>query len=1425
MCISFANEDAHTKASAELYEEIAKNLATVFDFTHVVAFPDQIVLFLTDITAMGTRVRLKRLFDPGHRALVWEGLDEMWTPLGGFAYGAPKNSGELEDMYDTALAELSTTNAEAEDCVHGKTLSLSSDAEPEEREPETGDRDQMTSLLNMDAFRQRAPKFTADPATLEKGIACVYFGFDNFSAYNERYGFNAGDKLLKETAEAIEDSFFGSLISRVSIAHFCVLCYERDAAEFASMTCNVVNRRTTSAGTKITLKTGTYYITSTTEDVGTAADKARLAYTTIERRFDEIHTLYDADLQEFETLKQYIIDNLERAIASQDIRPAYQPIVRSLTRKMTNLEILARWTDSKYGVIRPDQFIPVCEEAHLIHLLDAHVIRMACRAWRTMVDAGYPQTCLSFNVSRLDALLCDIVDVVDRAVIENQIPRSLIDIEITESAFEDVPEALARAMHEFKRRGYKLWMDDYGSGYSSLEMLSEYYFDAIKIDKKLSLGNPSDSRYDIAIACTIDMAKQIGIPVVCEGVETNERAEYLRDIGADFQQGFLYSEPVYIDELKEKVDAGELVIERPSWLGYRDAASRVNLLSPDPFVYSDAPLAVSRNQQLPLAIIERDADGDFHFMVNNEPFIKLINHMGFENTDEIVVALGCEDSPLARSIEIVFDPEGQLETDETIDFVYGGNNYSCRIRRLAVHKGNIEVLVAIRSIELSFYYTKTEIGAVSEQLSLPLQTIYSQIFIIDNAQQTITRVFRNQIDLYETFTGTVPLEQAMELFLERIFPASRDEFEKFMDQSTVAERVQKSDRTYLITPFRVLTADGTYAWETMLLIPAIIQQRESTVLAIRKTNIALFEEINTGSKSISKDQLWDTLMASTNFGIFWKDKERRFLGMNRTMMGYYGIKNLNEAIGKTDEEMDWHPNPIPFKEKEEEVLAGATVRNLEGSCITDGTVRKIRASKTPILRGDEIVGLLGYFSDASAGDGVKNAALSEPIKDELTGCLNERGFNLEAPVFCREAKQAGKVAAFIEVEIANVGYLDDVFGRRFALIVIKHIADVLVSAFGLNRIIARVGKARFFICCRVDSKDRAADAAQEVKETVDSIKSAQGIAVIVKSQVAYATSDEASTLEELHALVEERLEHEPAASFDPKSDEIEPVSLDTLQRAIRLLRKSFDIVRLVNPSLTEARDLKADGSLDETPYCCFSSWHKTERCVNCISSKAISRRTAQSKLEVAESRTFYVTSQPVLVDGQLLALEIGVAFDTEFDNPSSQVPLLVHDELGEENSYRDETTGTFNRLFYEEEASSLVASKVVLVSIDGFDELVSKHGYNFGDSVLANAAGTLLCNTRARDLVIHYDTDSFVIIFNSSMPTDAFVDRLQQIQDSIGKLEFEDAPGLKLTVSIGAVDSAGFAADLVAEATRQLVKAHDNSNGVSLFNGSLVRAR
>ena len=239
----------------------------------------------------------------------------------------------------------------------------------------------------------------------------------------------------------------------------------------------------------------------------------------------------------------YLCEHLAEAIRDERIKVYYQPIIRAKTERVCCEEALSRWDDERYGFMSPGVFVPVLERARLIYRLDLYVVERVLKDFAVCRAAGTSLIPVSINLSRYDFEECDMVEAVSELCDRYGIDRRLLVIEVTESALAADEEAMGEAIKRFHDAGFSVWMDDFGSGFSSLEILRKFDFDLIKLDMSFVLEDFSSEKNLAILQNSINMAHDLGIEALSEGVEQREQADRLRAMGIDRMQGYLYDSP------------------------------------------------------------------------------------------------------------------------------------------------------------------------------------------------------------------------------------------------------------------------------------------------------------------------------------------------------------------------------------------------------------------------------------------------------------------------------------------------------------------------------------------------------------------------------------------------------------------------------------------------------------------------------------------------------------------------------------------------------------------------------------------------------------------------------------------------------------------------------------------------------------------
>ncbi len=484
--------------------------------------------------------------------------------------------------------------------------------------------DQLTGLANMSFFFVRASKNYEKLVSKGERPVMLYIDLIGLKYFNQKRGFAEGDNLLKAFADLLSKYFGHECCGRMGQDHFAVSTSEDELDKRLDAfieECARIN-----GGKSLPVRIG-IHPDSLDKGVGaaTACDRAKIACELNKAVLTSSYTYFNAEMLEQVELDQYIISNLDKAIAEGWIKVFYQPIVRASTGKVCDEEALARWDDPVHGVLMPAEFIPVLEDAMIAYKLDLCVLEQTLKKMQHMADVGLFVVSASINLSRSDFETCDIVEEVRARVDESGISRSKVNIEITETAIGRDFEFMSEQIDRLHALGFQVWMDDFGSEYSSLDYLQRLQFDLIKLDMRFMQQFDSGDKSRIILTELVRMAFGLGIDTVAEGVETQEQVDFLREIGCSQLQGYYFTKPLSLDAVLKRYEDGTAIgFENPDEAGYYAALGRANLYDLSSIVRDFKGDTRRYFDSLPMAVVESTRD-DFTVLRCNASYMEFIS--------------------------------------------------------------------------------------------------------------------------------------------------------------------------------------------------------------------------------------------------------------------------------------------------------------------------------------------------------------------------------------------------------------------------------------------------------------------------------------------------------------------------------------------------------------------------------------------------------------------------------------------------------------------------------------------------------------------------------------------------------------------------------------------------------------------------------
>lgn len=414
------------------------------------------------------------------------------------------------------------------------------------------ERDALTKLYNLSYFQNNADEWIDSALKNGNHVTVFYLNICGFRSYNRMYGFQAGNTLLRRLSNVLMTEFSDGFLARNMADQFIGAVTDKDVQEKFERIHE--NMHLLQHNTVLELLTGLYEVLSPDElnNPDCISEFLDNSYAAMKYIYDKpnVNTYwFDEKLKKEAEIKNYVTENVDRAVENGWIKTYYQPCIDIHTGKLFQYEALARWEDPEYGLLTPDKFIPYLENEYEVYKVDFAVLENACRKINELYSTREEPVPISFNLSRTDFESCDVVGRIQEISDKYAVPKYLLHAEITESAMNGDTDIIKNAIEELHNIDIEVWMDDFGSGYSSLNILKDYQFDVIKMDM-VFLKN-FDERSENIISAVTDMNKKLGFRTLVEGVETKEQRSSLKSIGCDIAQGYLFSKPLPYEEIKE----------------------------------------------------------------------------------------------------------------------------------------------------------------------------------------------------------------------------------------------------------------------------------------------------------------------------------------------------------------------------------------------------------------------------------------------------------------------------------------------------------------------------------------------------------------------------------------------------------------------------------------------------------------------------------------------------------------------------------------------------------------------------------------------------------------------------------------------------------------------------------------------------------
>ena len=458
-------------------------------------------------------------------------------------------------------------------------------------------------------------------------FAFIRIDIEKFQLINSFFGMDEGDYLLKYMADYlqnVEKEYRYITYGRIEADIFAV-CFsydnEKEITDFVRKFTNQMEKYPLDFA--ITPFFGIYLVKNRDLSINEMYDKANLASKNCKGNYIQNYFFYTKEMSEDIIKEQRIINNMKNALKNEEFVLYLQPKYELQRNSIAGAEVLVRWITADGRMISPGEFIPVFERNGFILKLDQYVWEKTCQLLAGWRDEGRKIFPVSVNISRVSLYNPKIVGVICGLTEKYNIPPEWLQLELTESAYTENPKAIKEMMEQLQKKGFSILMDDFGSGYSSLNVLKDIAVDVLKIDMKFLDGSGDDGRSENILASVVRMAKWLNMPVVAEGAERKEQVSFLHSIGCEYVQGFYFARPMPVKEYEK------LLYEQPY---FEDDETRRTSNDTNAIWTANMQMEMIFSNMMQAAAIYEYSDGNIEVVRANDAYFDLF---GYHDTDRV----------------------------------------------------------------------------------------------------------------------------------------------------------------------------------------------------------------------------------------------------------------------------------------------------------------------------------------------------------------------------------------------------------------------------------------------------------------------------------------------------------------------------------------------------------------------------------------------------------------------------------------------------------------------------------------------------------------------------------------------------------------------------------------------------------------------
>lgn len=692
-------------------------------------------------------------------------------------------------------------------------------------------RDKLTGLLDREYFLYQVNELcqSMDP----QSYYLLYLDVEKFKIVNDNYGVHEGDCFLKFLGKCVRETFPDTLVSRYDGDNYTVFT-KMDFDQLVEKMEEIQNKVDAYPITlKIQLRFGIYQPLEGKISAEIMCDRAKLACESVKGKYGMLYAMYSKQIREKLLAEQFVVDNMEKAYRDHEFEVYYQPVCYVATSKIASLEALVRWNHPEKGLMPPYQFIPVFEENGFITNIDLYVLEQVCRDIEERKKQNLSYVPVSVNLSRRDFFAENFIERLDEVIAKYDVDKKDLHLEVTESAaIADEPHML-QSIDLLKSKGYEIWMDDFGSGYSSFNALKDINVDVIKIDMRFFEGFEKSNKAGMIIASILQMARWLKIRVVAEGVETEGQLSYLKQLGCEKAQGYYFSKPIPRQLILQMMDDSGVNTEEKQYVDIYHYLDFDSLLATD-----SATNMIFEEMGDALAIVE--AYGEQVELIRfNSKFTEMMKAVDIHghtiSFQKLADILGNDD------FFRVFEEATKSKRVEYAQIRVKNNIWiNLKVRFIGTNGNHSAYYISLQEI------TKTmnaDNASSLEGFIASLCGAYNRIDLIDYDSDRIVNLFLNDDDYYARLEGDHITDTVVNYAKKNIVEEDQEKFIQLYHKEHLENAISDDDNSVSsLLRFRML--NGEASWTLTFIVNVLGDKNSHKYLScIRKINIDVLSRI------------------------------------------------------------------------------------------------------------------------------------------------------------------------------------------------------------------------------------------------------------------------------------------------------------------------------------------------------------------------------------------------------------------------------------------------------------------------------------------------------------------------------------------------------------------------------------------------------